>query len=78
MLLRPTAASAGSQRRAALRHGFQSVAFADAERALAVGDGGPVLLSTDGGETWQPKTSGTTGRALVGRLRERRARGGGR
>ena len=37
---------------------LRSVAFADAERALAVGDEGTVLLSTDGGERWQPKTTG--------------------
>ena len=28
---------------------------------MAVGENGMVFFSTDGGETWQPKTSGTTG-----------------
>jgi photosystem II stability/assembly factor-like uncharacterized protein len=36
-----------------------SVAFGNAQRAVAVGDEGTVLVSNDGGEHWEPKTSGT-------------------
>ena len=36
------------------------VSFADALHGWAVGDGGTILATTDGGATWEPQSSGTT------------------
>jgi photosystem II stability/assembly factor-like uncharacterized protein/putative cell wall-binding protein len=41
------------------------VTFADASHGWAVGDGGSVLHTTDGGATWSPQNSGTTTRLLA-------------
>ncbi|MEP7361592.1 MAG: YCF48-related protein, partial [Chloroflexota bacterium] len=38
---------------------FRDVAFADALHGWAVGDGGRVLATVDGGASWTPQTSGT-------------------
>ncbi|MCZ6574991.1 MAG: YCF48-related protein [Gammaproteobacteria bacterium] len=39
---------------------LQAVHFVDAERGWAVGDGGTVLATTDGGRTWSVRDAGTT------------------
>ena len=36
------------------------VLFFDQERGIAIGDAGVVLTTTNGGNTWQPQSSGTT------------------
>ena len=36
------------------------VSFTDANTGTAVGDGGLILRTTNGGDTWSPQTSGTT------------------
>ena len=42
-------------------HEFLDVSFADANNSIAVGDGGTMARSTDGGLNWLPVLSGTTG-----------------
>ena len=39
---------------------LHSVKFFDVARGWAVGDGGAILATDDGGATWKPQTSGTT------------------
>jgi photosystem II stability/assembly factor-like uncharacterized protein len=46
--------------RAPLEGTFTDVACGDADHAWAVGRGGKIIASTDGGATWSPQTSGTT------------------
>jgi photosystem II stability/assembly factor-like uncharacterized protein len=40
--------------------GLRAAGFADATHVCVVGDGGAALTSADGGQTWTPRTSGTT------------------
>ena len=40
--------------------GLRAACFADATHVCVVGDGGEVLTSADGGQTWTPRTSGAT------------------
>jgi photosystem II stability/assembly factor-like uncharacterized protein len=52
---------AGQQDEAATPRGSQrlnSVCFADAERGWAVGNGGVIVATNDGGRTWRPQSSG--------------------
>ena len=39
---------------------LSSVSASDATHSCAVGDGGTIVATTDGGETWSPQNSGTT------------------
>lgn len=41
-------------------YGLRSIRFADASNGVAVGGNGLVLVTTDGGKKWLPRTSGVT------------------
>ena len=56
----PTAAPPGARRARGPPSGLAGVAFTDATHGWAVGDGGTILATTDGGATWSAQSSGTT------------------
>ena len=63
-----TAAPPGRRRRRSATQDLCGVAFADADTAWAVGAGGAIVATTDGGATWTAQTSDVTQRPLRRRL----------
>ncbi len=69
---------AGQRRPAAPRTDLFGVSFTDANTGTAVGDGGIIVRTTDGGTTWANQSSGTTDELLwrvVHRCEHRHGRG---
>ena len=56
---RQTAARPGSLRQGLARVGLQDTVFLDHSTGWAVGDGGGTYVTTDGGQTWNTRHSGT-------------------
>ena len=51
--------TAWNPRETGAKQAIRAFAFLDANRALAIGDAGLVLATTDGAKTWNPLTAGT-------------------
>lgn len=47
------------------QYNFNSLDFSDTSKGIVVGSEGKVLLTTNGGSTWLPKTLGSTGKSAV-------------